>query len=695
MKKHILAHIVSVFITLLFLLSCDKSDALIESELSTAQISFTGNSIEELSCTRNTKTATLHSDEFSVFGYYTGKESIKEYLDSGKKLIANWMYDQLVTPNATGKYSYTPIKYWPTETDDKITFFAYSPTASSSSSIKVITPNINHKEGKPKFLYQTNINKPIEDFLVSHPAENLTRSSGNITFQMQHVLSRIQFNLKSSITNVKLLSIGVKNVYTQATYTTNGSKWINTKARQTLKQYDILTEEQSLLNEYKLLSNYYILIPQILEQELKPIFTLTFEDDGIKKVKEFSPSEDWTISNTYTYNISYTAGALDVHVNQQAWNVNNMEHEILPNQYLNVSTRELDLSKADNLYYNSSCPHISIAPIAKKPDGTEFNFNDFFEAIFDNTKIHIKALDKVFTEKSFTFYIQGAHLIGNSIIKLPIVAQIGEGESVDIDGTSWALGNIIYRDGKLDIADNPSYCGLYFRWGSLIGLTGNNIVNSYGVFNNVTSIKFRPEEYTDTIKLWTDVPYETGEIKNESGASKALGDPCRYMSNQAGWSKGKWRMPTNAEYEFIILSRKNRKRRGTEADWDSNNYNNANDSASVGTRSIPSGWYIKADESSTMPPDEDFNSITPPEGWIFFPASGLRGAGAGAISECSTLGYYWSSDLKISDALNSRAMGFVFSDVISETNPGSFRCESFTVLEARPIRCVRDIKTSK
>lgn len=56
-----------------------------------------------------------------------------------------------------------------------------------------------------------------------------------------------------------------------------------------------------------------------------------------------------------------------------------------------------------------------------------------------------------------------------------------------------------------------------------------------------------------------------GRYENTLGydAKKALGDPCRYMSNQSGWTKGKWRMPTKEEYDAIVTTLKIRRINGT------------------------------------------------------------------------------------------------------------------------------------
>ena len=70
-----------------------------------------------------------HFGGFGIMGYYTGSKA----WDTAKGDVApTFMYNQKVTWDATlnsgtGEWTYSPKKYWPNNTNDKVSFFAYAP----------------------------------------------------------------------------------------------------------------------------------------------------------------------------------------------------------------------------------------------------------------------------------------------------------------------------------------------------------------------------------------------------------------------------------------------------------------------------------------------------------------------------------------------------------------------------------------
>ena len=61
----------------------------------------------------------------------------------------NFMYNQEVTKAVgNGAWSYSPAKYWPVNTNDKISFFAYAPRNASG-----VTPSATSKTGYPELTY--------------------------------------------------------------------------------------------------------------------------------------------------------------------------------------------------------------------------------------------------------------------------------------------------------------------------------------------------------------------------------------------------------------------------------------------------------------------------------------------------------------------------------------------------------------
>lgn len=67
--------------------------------------------------------AALQARSFGVFASYTGKLSYENTTVS-----PDYMYNQEVKYNTTAQvWEYTPVKYWPNNPDDYLSFFAYSP----------------------------------------------------------------------------------------------------------------------------------------------------------------------------------------------------------------------------------------------------------------------------------------------------------------------------------------------------------------------------------------------------------------------------------------------------------------------------------------------------------------------------------------------------------------------------------------
>lgn len=158
-----------------------------ESIAATQQVPVTfGTYIGDQATTRAGKTGSIDTDVlklaqgsgggFGVFGYYTDHS---DYVASGGSASpVNFMYNQGVFWNS--KWEYTPVKYWPNETNatngtqgqvdgsatssggpDKLTFFAYAPYVSSPSYDGVVSPTTygitaltsNATDGDPKVNY--------------------------------------------------------------------------------------------------------------------------------------------------------------------------------------------------------------------------------------------------------------------------------------------------------------------------------------------------------------------------------------------------------------------------------------------------------------------------------------------------------------------------------------------------------------
>lgn len=124
------------------------------------------------------------------------------YLTQGSSFNAlsstpNFMYNQEVT-KATGAstWEYTPTKFWPTNSNDKITFFAYAPHNAKGLTLPAATDR-----GYPSFTYQVQAAEAAQiDLLVCTPLMNQTyaTNSGKVKFVMNHALTKIAIYVKNN-----------------------------------------------------------------------------------------------------------------------------------------------------------------------------------------------------------------------------------------------------------------------------------------------------------------------------------------------------------------------------------------------------------------------------------------------------------------------------------------------------------------
>ena len=128
-------------------------------------------------------TGNMETAGFAVFASYTGDSDF-----SNQKM--NFMYNQQVTYNVSA-WKYTPLKYWPNNPGDKVSFFAYAPHGVLGA---VNTPN----EAQVTFTVQDAVANQ-KDLVVADALKNLTKQAitGNVNFTFKHVLARVGLNVEA------------------------------------------------------------------------------------------------------------------------------------------------------------------------------------------------------------------------------------------------------------------------------------------------------------------------------------------------------------------------------------------------------------------------------------------------------------------------------------------------------------------
>lgn len=157
--------------------------------------------------TRSGALATDNLLSVGIFAYYTGSD------DWTTADIPNFMYNQEVKrTNASSPWTYSPVKYWPNNSADKISFFAYAPYNAAGATL-----SDNIVAGFPYIDYTVPTAEADQtDLLATMPLMNQSyagnpAASGNINFTMKHALTKVTLKVKSGDKYAKeITSLSVK-----------------------------------------------------------------------------------------------------------------------------------------------------------------------------------------------------------------------------------------------------------------------------------------------------------------------------------------------------------------------------------------------------------------------------------------------------------------------------------------------------
>lgn len=138
---------------------------------------------------------------FGIMAYYTGSKTWDEMVSSSPtELKPTFMFNQKVTyDKANTAWTYSPVKYWPNDTEAKVSFFAYAPYESNEtgSRVGIVTSKIT-ETGTPKINFTL---KPADKLdkmvdLVVATDKDRSQTADAIQFDFEHILSKIAFKAK-------------------------------------------------------------------------------------------------------------------------------------------------------------------------------------------------------------------------------------------------------------------------------------------------------------------------------------------------------------------------------------------------------------------------------------------------------------------------------------------------------------------
>lgn len=124
-------------------------------------------------------TGKIQETGFGIFASYT----VKAEFDDTQTHKMDFMWNQKVTYD--NAWTYTPLKYWPNEKDEYISFFAYAPYSATGTSTKTATgyPTVDFVLAAPK----DQVDFVYDDYQKDHS----TSLREEVVFSLKHALSRV------------------------------------------------------------------------------------------------------------------------------------------------------------------------------------------------------------------------------------------------------------------------------------------------------------------------------------------------------------------------------------------------------------------------------------------------------------------------------------------------------------------------
>ena len=126
-------------------------------------------------------------DYMYVFASYTGTS------DWTSTDIPNYMYRQLMEKTEASAWTYSPVKYWPANAGEKLSFFAYAPITVSGIELSALGT------AGPKITYTLPAKESDKQDLLVGSRLNKKQADAAVAFSMQHALTQVKFNVKTTL----------------------------------------------------------------------------------------------------------------------------------------------------------------------------------------------------------------------------------------------------------------------------------------------------------------------------------------------------------------------------------------------------------------------------------------------------------------------------------------------------------------
>ncbi len=287
--------------------SCTKTE-----EVVTASNDAIGFSTFTDRITKAEELTTTDLDYFYIDAFYTDETNFKSSPTS-----VNFMKNQLVELSGTA-YTYSPVKYWPNEEEDMISFFAYS-LGGDEDTTPLVTFGATPTANKHSITY----NCPAaaadqKDLVFAYVLDASKKSnSAGVQFDFAHILSQLVFQIE------KMDNVDTNTTITVTDATVNYGDYVGRTATYTLTAAtngSVSGAWGTPTNKYVSKSNAAaadIVLTEDLQAMIDPLMIIPQTATGINCEIKYDVtttdsattdgSNDSTISNTATFTIPSTA----------------------------------------------------------------------------------------------------------------------------------------------------------------------------------------------------------------------------------------------------------------------------------------------------------------------------------------------------------------------------------------------------
>lgn len=136
--------------------------------------------------------ASLPSYGFGVFASYTGEDGFSPSSD-----IPSFMYNVPVRHSASSDtWSYSPLRYWPRSSSEKVTFLAYAPYVAPSGANDQGISDLSPQTAPPSFTFTLSSSADVDLLYASRT--DVTPQSSAVQLIFSHMLSKLRFAVSTS-----------------------------------------------------------------------------------------------------------------------------------------------------------------------------------------------------------------------------------------------------------------------------------------------------------------------------------------------------------------------------------------------------------------------------------------------------------------------------------------------------------------